>query len=178
MQLSYKGLIKFISLNHPVHPMTKEKFSTDMRVTVKDYGYKFMDACGFYTLAVCCKNFCKSYWKLQRSDEDRREKPDALKDLPDSPSDESGSEDPDGFGGLTAAGAHIGVGAGLYLQTMKTFTMLFLILAILNIPVYIIYLNGSTNNEYDTLDRSFHYFNLGNIRGTNLHCSSVPVMFD
>jgi hypothetical protein len=62
--LSYKQLIKFISQNHPVNPVTKEKFNTDQRITVKDYGYRFLDACGFFTVFLCCKKFCKSYWKL------------------------------------------------------------------------------------------------------------------
>ena len=39
--LSYKQLIKFISSNHPVNPVTKERFSTDDRVTVNNYGPQY-----------------------------------------------------------------------------------------------------------------------------------------
>ena len=66
-------------------------------------------------------------------------RPETLKDLPDSQSESSELEDEVGFGGLTAAGAHLGVGAILYLQTMKTFLVLFFMLTILNLPVYFIY---------------------------------------
>lgn len=38
-----------------------------------------------------------------------------MNDLPDSASESSGDEDEGGFGGLTSAGAHLGIGAVLYL---------------------------------------------------------------
>lgn len=176
--LSYKQLIKFISATHPVNPVTKEKFSTDDRVTVKDYGYRFIDACGFFTLFMCCKACCKKYWKLQRVPEEKRVKPEGIKDLPDSGSETSSDEDPVGFGGLTGAGAHIGIGAALYLQTIKTMTILFLILTVLNIPIYMIYNSGTSNNDFHNIDKIWHYFGIGNLRGRTTYCSTVPIQFD
>lgn len=140
-QLSYKALIKFIEQYHPVHPLTKERFDFSQRVTVKDYAMKLWDPCFIYVLARQCKKVCTKYYKLSRGnvDDHKGARPDSLKDLPDSPSDSSELEDEVGFGGLTAAGAHLGVGAILYLQTMKTFALLFFILTIMNLPVYFIY---------------------------------------
>ena len=106
------------------------------------------------------------------------DRPESLKDLPPSESESSELEDEVGFGGLSAAGAHLGVGAILYLQTMKTFCVLFFILTILNLPVYFIYSQTTHNNDYTRLDTVFQYFTFGNfgrIKGT---CSSVPVTFN
>ena len=170
--LSYKQLIKFIAQNHPVNPVTKEKFSTKQRITVKDYGYRFMDACGFFTVFLCCQKFCKKYWKLQRGQEEKRIKPEGIKDLPDSGSESSEDEDTVGFGGLSAAGAHLGVGAALYLQTTKTLAMLFFILTVLNLPIYMLYNNNTSNtlDEYLAIDRMFHIFGIGNLRGKSNYC--------
>lgn len=49
--LSYKKLIKVIEQNHPVDPETKEKFSAQDRITVKDYLAKMSDACFCYAFA-------------------------------------------------------------------------------------------------------------------------------
>lgn len=98
--------------------------------------------------------------------------------MPDSGSETSSDEDPVGFGGLTGAGAHIGIGAALYLQTTKTMTILFFILTILNIPIYLIYNSGTSNNDFHSIDRMWHYFGIGNLRGRTTHCNSVPIQFD
>lgn len=145
-QLSYKALIKFVEQYHPVHPLTKERFDFGERVTVKDYAIKLWDPCFLYVLVRQCKKGCAKYYKLSRGsvDEHRGNKPESLKTLPDSPSDSSELEDEVGFGGLTAAGAHLGVGAILYLQTMKTFALLFLVLTIFNLPVYFLYSQTTT----------------------------------
>lgn len=89
-----------------------------------------------------CKRFAKKYYKFSRGDttEERKDrKPPTLQEMPDSGSSTSEDEEECGFMGLTAAGAHLGVGAILYLQTMKTMTMLFFVLTILNLPVYFLY---------------------------------------
>lgn len=101
---------------------------------------------------------------MSRGDTDERKivKPDSLHDLPTTESESSELEDEVGFGGLSAAGAHLGVGAILYLQTMKTFCVLFFILMILNLPVYFIYSQTTINNNYTRLDVAFQYFTFGN----------------
>ena len=102
----------------------------------------------------------------QESKEDKKKrKPPTLEGMPDSGSSTSEEEEECGFGGLTAAGAHVGVGAILYLQTMKTMTMLFLVLTILNLPVYFIYSQTTLNNKYGDLDIAFQYFTYGNFGG-------------
>ena len=66
------------------------------------------------------------------------ERPESLSNLPLTPKhDEDGSDD--GLGGLSKAAYHMGIGTILYLQTMKTFMVLFGLLAIINIPIYLIY---------------------------------------
>jgi hypothetical protein len=101
-----------------------------------------------------------------------------LKDLPESESESSELEDEVGFGGLTAAGAHLGVGAILYLQTMKTFCVLFFILTVINLPVYFIYSQTTLGNDYGSLDIAFQYFTFGNFGRIKEDCSSVPITFD
>jgi hypothetical protein len=179
-QLSYKNLIKFIEQYHPVHPLTKERFDYDQRVTVKDYAIKLWDPCSLYVLVRQCKKCCAKYYKLSRGnvDDHKGARPDTLKDLPDSPSESSELEDEVGFGGLTAAGSHLGVGAILYLQTMKTFALLFFILTIFNLPVYFIYSQTTENNDYRSLDTVFQHFTFGNLGGTNAACSSIPLSLD
>ena len=49
---------------------------------------------------------------------------------------DSESDDEEKYKGLTKAASHAGQGAVLYLQTMKTFAILFMLLSILNAPVY------------------------------------------
>ena len=179
-QLSYKALIKFIEQYHPVHPLTKERFDFGQRVTVQDYAIKLWDPCFIHVLVRQCKKACAKYYKLSRGnvDDHKGARPESLKDLPDSPSDSSELEDEVGFGGLTAAGAHLGVGAILYLQTMKTFALLFLVLTIFNLPVYFIYSQTTVGNDYTALNTAFQYVTFGNFGGTNKACSSTRLTFD
>ena len=142
-ELSYKELINFISEFHPVNPVTKEKFDSGDRITVKDFGYKLSDACGCFTLAMKCKMCLKEYRKLHRGEKEKKFKPETMNDLPDSGSDSSELEDKYGFHGLTGAGAHLGIGAIIYLQSMYTFFILFFVLTVLNIPIYLMYYNVS-----------------------------------
>jgi hypothetical protein len=90
-----------------------------------------------------CKTFCKKYKKLHRGEKVKKFKPESMNDLPDSGSDSSELEDKYGFNGLTGAGAHLGIGAIIYLQSMYTFIILFFVLTCLNIPVYMSYYNVS-----------------------------------
>ena len=179
VELSWKNAVRFIARNHPVHPITKAKFSLGARTTVKDYATKLLDPCQLHVAAGWCKRVGKQYYKLSRGDTDERKmaRPESLKDLPPSESDSSELEDEVGFGGLTAAGAHLGVGAVLYLQTMKTFCVLFFILTILNLPVYFVYSQTTHGNDYTRLDTVFQYFTFGNFGRIKEGCSSVPVTF-
>ena len=57
-------------------------------------------------------------------------------DLPDSGSSSSeGDEDK----GITKTSQALGDGATLYLQMMKTFSIMFFILSLINLPIFIIY---------------------------------------
>ena len=134
------------------------------RITVNDYSTKLLDPCMIHVLVNGCKKAARRYYKMSRGDTDERKivKPDSLHDLPTTESESSELEDEVGFGGLSAAGAHLGVGAILYLQTMKTFCVLFFILMILNLPVYFIYSQTTINNNYTRLDVAFQYFTFGN----------------
>ena len=49
--LSYADLIKFIEVNHPVHPITKKSFKFTERVVVKNFMYKLLDPCNLNVLA-------------------------------------------------------------------------------------------------------------------------------
>jgi hypothetical protein len=92
-------------------------------------------------------------------------KPESLQDLPDSDSDSTDSEDDgEGINGLTVCATKLGDGAALYLQTMKTMMIMFLILSILNIPIFYIYAKGTSHNNYaGLLKDTFKYFTIGNL---------------
>lgn len=147
------------------------------RITVRDYGFKMTDACGCYTICLVCKNCVKRYSKLQRFEE-KRVKPSSMNDLPDSASESSGDEDEGGFGGLTSAGAHLGIGAVLYLQIMKTFAILFLFLTLLNLPVYALYASNTLQNEYQHFLGGYPFFSLGNLAQENPYCSTSKELFE
>ena len=72
---------------------------------------------------------------------DKRTRPKSLEeqDNMQSASDDTESDEDGAYGGLSAASCHLGVGAVLYLQILKTFAILFLVLSIINIPIYITY---------------------------------------
>ena len=87
-----------------------------------------------------------------------------MKDVPDSDSD---SEANDTFKGLSSASICLGEGAVMYLQMMKTFAVLFLMLTILNIPLFYMYASMTDDNNYTNLNEVFQYFTLGNIAKGN-----------
>jgi len=76
-------------------------------------------------------------------------------DLPDSESSTDSSENGGGEGGLTLAARSIGEGQFMYLQTMKTISLLFIFLSILNLPVYLIFTSNTQNNNYGNIATMF-----------------------
>ena len=86
--VSYKKLRKHIASLHPVDPTSQEKFKLTDSVTVNKYGYKLADAC--YCLALLnlskkCQRKCYA-WCFKKHKKNI-EKPDSMKDVPDSASD-------------------------------------------------------------------------------------------
>lgn len=188
--------MKFIEANHPVHPITKKQFNLGDRVEVRQFFVKLLDPCNINKIISKCFKCLKSYKKYAlkggcfSKNDDNQIKPDpadrnvkllslADKDPednegePDEFSESSSFEDEGGFGGLDAAGANIGNGAGLYLQMMKTFTFLFFVLSIINIPILMIYQSATRNNNY--LDLGLSYLTVGNIGQTNPACAYTTV---
>ena len=74
-----------------------------------------------------------------------------MNDLPDTDSSEDNIKN-DTYKGLSEAAIYLGEGTVLYLQMMKTLSILFFILSIINFPLYIIYLNYTDDNNYKTLE--------------------------
>lgn len=88
-------------------------------------------------------------------------------DEPDSGSSSSeGEEDK----GITKCSQGLGDGASLYLQMMKTFMIMFLLLSILNLPIYIIYEKNTEGNILNKLDKFFKYFTIGNLGQMTSKC--------
>ena len=71
---------------------------------------------------------------------------------------------------LTKCGLKIGEGTLVYLMMMKTFTILFLILSIINFPLFFSYSNSTSNNNM-TLKQMWKYFTVGNIGNTDNNCA-------
>ena len=98
-----------------------------------------------------------------------------MADVPSSDSEDS--EKNDTFKGLSNASIHLGEGAILYLQTVKTLAILFFILSLINIPIMLMYANSTYGNQYEKIDQVFKYFTLGNIGQTYSVCGYTSVEF-
>jgi hypothetical protein len=134
-------------VNHPVNPISKQKFSLLERLTVKDFGYKLIDCLFCYQIKEACKSCCKYCRKIElRGTSPRVKKPKILNDLPETDSEESSEGDDEKYAGLSAAGSHMGTGAVLYFQMMKGFAILFFILTVLNMPIYMILTDATLHN--------------------------------
>lgn len=101
-----------------------------------------------------------------------------MKDVPDSASDSD--ENLDSFQGLSSASIYLGEGAILYLQIMKTLGIMFLILTIINLPVYMIFSRAKKNSEVNIFDIQSvtDNFCLGNIDYFKPLCISSHVNYD
>ena len=73
-------------------------------------------------------------------------RPESMKNMPESDSDSEAEDNEDEPKGITQCSLALGDGAALYLQMMKTFTIMFFLLSIVNIPIYIIYANSTQGN--------------------------------
>ena len=98
-----------------------------------------------------------------------------MKDVPDSASD---SDANDTFKGLSNTAIYIGEGALLYLQIIKSLTILFLILSIINIPIYAALSNYTYMNDYNSLNEFPKYFTVGNIGVDQTHCNHDQLNYE
>lgn len=77
-----------------------------------------------------------------------------MKEIPSSDEGTSGSssgENNTGTLGITDASIQLGEGSVLYLQSMKTFDIMFTVLFIINLPVYIMYEGMTSSNDVSNL---------------------------
>ena len=123
----------------------------------------------------------RRFWKVEKQ---KFEKPAHLKELDgddDDSASESGSSSSDedaGQGGLTVAAQHVGEGAALYLQSMKTIAIMFTVLTIVNIPILYMYssqTSGISENNYENWTDLFKYFTIGNLGQTDSECDYSQV---
>lgn len=66
----------------------------------------------------------------------------------------------------------IGLGASLYLLTLKTYAFFFLLLAVLSTPMFIIYMSGNESNQSRIAGIGYIYgtLNIGNIGESGPTC--------
>ena len=72
----------------------------------------------------------------------------------------------------------IGLGASLYLLVLKAFSYYFLILSIINIPMFVIYFGSDYNtndNSTFSLNVFFNKLSLGNIGQKGINCQEVEL---
>ena len=157
-KISYKKLRKAIALNHPVDPLTQQKFDVRSSITVSMYELKLADALG----CIRCYNFCtkckdKASGVLLRKKDKGLQKPESMKDVPDDDKNDS-------YQGLSKAAVFLGEGSILYLQIMKTLGILCILLSIVNIPLFTMYSStaGDAFNFFN-LNSMFEHLSLGNI---------------
>ena len=58
---------------------------------------------------------------------------------------------------------------------LKGFSILFLILSVLNIPIYMLLADATKNNEYLNINKSFSYMTIGNLGQDSDTCGSIPI---
>lgn len=165
--------MKVISTYHPRDPETRKKFRFCERITLKDYTARLVDACFCYALGQQIKKFrkwLKREWRKWRGIKSEVfEKPDSMWYIPDSASSSSSNLE-DGAAGLTMASQCLGDGANLYLQSMKTLAIMFIVLTIVNLPIFVVYQSTTRFNEFSNFAKFFSYFTLGNLARPNLEC--------
>ena len=119
----------------------------------------------------------RRFFKVEKQ---KFEKPAHLKELEgdsgsDASSSSSSSDEDAGQRGLTVAAQHLGEGAALYLQSMKTIAIMFAVLTILNYPILYMYSTQTTDNNYPNLTEFFQYFTIGNLGQTDSECDYSEV---
>lgn len=104
------------------------------------------------------------------------EKPSSMRDMPDSASD--GSEEGP-YRGLSDSAMFIGEGPILFLQIMKTFTIMFFVLSLINVPVFWIY---SRANEVGAISSIMSYdwksLTLGTLGHNQQICNHTHITYD
>ena len=105
------------------------------------------------------------------------EKPESMKDVPDSGSD---SENHDSFEGLSQAAIYVGEGAILYLQIVKTLGIMCVILSIINFPLYIVYANAANLAPVNIFKMSdvIDGYCMGNIGSVRQVCQNNHIPWD
>ena len=68
-----------------------------------------------------------------------------------------------------------GIGITNYFKTVKAFSIIFLIMVIINIPVYVMYTQSHKENEVLTYQDALFKTTIGNIASTLYNCEKIPV---
>lgn len=145
--ISYKKLEKVISTRHPVDPETKSRFSLKDRITVSEYEAKVSDACFCYAATQFFKELSKKIKKSVKGPKSKTfDRPPSMADMPESNSSSTSGDD-GALKGLTQCSISLGEGATLYLQMMKTISIMFLVLTVLNVPLFFFYELNTTGNQ-------------------------------
>ena len=133
------------------------------------------DLCFCYTLVTGFRKFKKSmlkrwrkWMKLGNEEEEEASRPESMWYYFDSSSD--GSSEEGEAGGINKCTVSLGEGATLYLQTMKTLCIMFVILSIINIPLYAIYSSTEKHPNWTNLSDIFKLTTLGNLGKPDLKC--------
>ena len=79
--------------------------------------------------------------------------------------------------GINVASQTLSEGAFLYLQSMKTFVIMFFILSIINLPVLMINHSNTSNNDFGNLGQVWKYFTIGNLGLSDSNCDHSLVEF-
>lgn len=167
-----------IETYHPTNPETREKFSPFDSITVHKFSIKIWDACGFIQIINFCqlaKSRIKKALNISKKDKSFK-RPETMNDLPDSDS----SDDPiknDTYKGLSEAAIHLGEGAVLYLQMMKTLAILFFLLTLINIPLCALLESSTRSNSYAKFTNALKYFSIGNLAVPEQLCSYSHILY-
>jgi len=102
-------------------------------------------------------------------------KPISLKMIPSSDEESSGGEGVHAGRGISVCAQTLSEAACLYLQSMKTFAIMFFILTIINMPILLVYKNSTEENDYLDLKKFFGYFTIGNLGQTDSRCDYTEI---
>lgn len=105
-------------------------------------------------------------------------RPESLSQYPSSDTSGTSEEDNPNAQGLTLAAQTLSEGATMYLQSMKTFAIMFTVLSFINIPVFYIYQSSTKHNNLGSLEHAFKYYTIGNLGQTDNVCQHSDIDLD
>lgn len=167
-----------IQTYHPCDPNTKQKFKITQSVTINDFYQRLFCYPSCKSVIVPLKRCVRVLTGCfkQKIEKNKIKKPVSMNDVPTSSDSSDSDHDDDEYWDLPISTRNLGQVSVLYLQTMKSLAILFLILTLINLPMYYLYYFNTENLNSDDIQELFYYFSMGNMGFFDLLCGSTYLL--